>query len=172
MPTRKRPKKPAPAPIPAPMPTPDPPPPPPYSADPEIEPEAAFVPKVRAHSRGRFAPHVEIFEPKDPNLHIRLVRDVKKRINKHKRDGYEVATERMLAEDHTGQVDEQDGVVRFGDRIAMVTSREHVDARRRERLGQDEIEETASEREVSGPEFYQDSDHGKKKGNRFYSFPK
>jgi len=66
-------------------------------------------------------------DPKDPTRHhVALVRDTPKDIAKFTRRGFRVATPEEIAE-HDGVVDGR--IVRHGDRVAMLCSREDQDRR-------------------------------------------
>lgn len=71
--------------------------------------------------------------PKNPELHTKLVRDTPKRIQYHKRLGYEIAKPEQIGL-HDGT--DEDTVVRFGDRVAMVCKKSDLDKREKKRHDQ------------------------------------
>jgi len=111
---------------------------------------------------------------KNPELHVKLVRDTQKRIQYHKRLGYEVAKPEQLGL-HDGT--EEGEVVRYGDRIAMVCKRSDVDKREKKRHDMHQEQMIAHEQTLQdqtthdgGPDggIVADSSHGHRIGGKYY----
>jgi len=95
--------------------------------------------------RVKYEPHRlrrDYADPKDPNIHVHLVADNEKAIQRAKRKGYEFVRPEEL-QDHDGT--EIDNVVRFDDRIAMKCSRTDFEMRRKEMMAQWKDQEQALE---------------------------
>lgn len=112
--------------------------------------------------------------PKNAELHTRLVRDTPKRIQYHKRLGYEIARPEQLGA-HDGT--EEDGVVRFGDRVAMVCSKSDLDKREKKRKDMHREQMVAHEQTLEdqtkndgAPDggLVTDSSHGHRIGGKYY----
>lgn len=102
----------------------------------------------RVTVRERKPKHIraDFTDPKNPESHVKLVRDTPKRRQYHERMGYVYTKPEELA-DHDGTVTE-DGRVMFGDRVAMTCPKADVEARNDDRHDEWRQREASNEAEL------------------------
>ncbi len=140
-----------------------------------LEFESAEVEKVTVRQRPVRHIRRDFCDLKDPSRHMKLVRDTEKRVQYHKRLGYEPVKPEDVA-DHDGWLG-ADGIIHHGDRIAMSCPNEMFEERKRDleaenaeqaSVVEDANEQAAKEDGRPGGGLHKYPEHAHQQGRRVF----
>ncbi len=109
--------------------------------------------------------------PIDDTKHTRWVRDTPRAVRKRQQQGYRLAKEEEVREDHDGYR-QPDGSLRNGDTVLMIVERESVERRKEERDRYTEsLDKKMQETMDHEGGLTTEAGHGQRSGTKFYSLP-